>query len=148
MITWQQLFLWWQDFRQGWLGFWGATPVLWLCKEPTPTLLALAKGKNCRSRYGLDWNNSVYCRVVFCNFLGLIRFSFLYCRRILIDTGDSDVPQYVNHLQMLMKHENIDLAHIFITHWHHDHVGGLCDVLEIKENTSKSTELYIFKNKI
>jgi len=56
-------------------------------------------------------------------------------RRILIDTGDSDVPQYINHLMSVLKHEDIDLAHIFISHWHHDHVGGLPDVLDIKEKT-------------
>lgn len=56
-------------------------------------------------------------------------------RRILIDTGDTDVPQYINHLTTVLKHENIDLAHILITHWHHDHVGGLADVLEIHDKT-------------
>ncbi|XP_023025891.2 endoribonuclease LACTB2 [Leptinotarsa decemlineata] len=57
-------------------------------------------------------------------------------RRILIDTGDSDVPQYINHLRSILTHEGIDLAHIFITHWHHDHIGGLGDILnDIKEKT-------------
>nr|XP_023025891.1 endoribonuclease LACTB2 [Leptinotarsa decemlineata]XP_023025892.1 endoribonuclease LACTB2 [Leptinotarsa decemlineata] len=57
-------------------------------------------------------------------------------RRILIDTGDSDVPQYINHLRSILTNEGIDLAHIFITHWHHDHIGGLGDILnDIKEKT-------------
>ncbi|KAL3280722.1 hypothetical protein HHI36_003958 [Cryptolaemus montrouzieri] len=56
-------------------------------------------------------------------------------RRILVDTGDADVPQYINHLKSVLKHENIDLAHIIITHWHHDHIGGLADVLNLKEKT-------------
>ncbi|KAG5873923.1 hypothetical protein JTB14_030348 [Gonioctena quinquepunctata] len=57
-------------------------------------------------------------------------------RRILIDTGDADVPQYINHLKSVLTYEGIDLAHIFITHWHHDHIGGLNNVLEdIKEKT-------------
>ncbi|XP_019871229.1 beta-lactamase-like protein 2 homolog [Aethina tumida] len=56
-------------------------------------------------------------------------------RRILIDTGDADVPQYINHLSSVLKHEKIDLAHIFISHWHHDHIGGLTDVLELNEAT-------------
>ncbi|KAJ8952503.1 hypothetical protein NQ318_003299 [Aromia moschata] len=51
-------------------------------------------------------------------------------RRILIDTGDSDVPQYINHLRNVLNYEGIDLAHIFISHWHHDHIGGLTDILE------------------
>ncbi|XP_056644946.1 beta-lactamase-like protein 2 homolog [Diorhabda carinulata] len=57
-------------------------------------------------------------------------------RRILIDTGDEGVPQYLNHLRSVLNYEGIDLAHIFITHWHHDHIGGLNDILvELKEKT-------------
>lgn len=61
----------------------------------------------------------------------------IICRRILIDTGDSDVPQYVNHLKTVLHNEGVDLAHIFVTHWHHDHIGGIQDVLELNEYTSK-----------
>ncbi|KAI4465288.1 endoribonuclease lactb2 [Holotrichia oblita] len=56
-------------------------------------------------------------------------------RRILIDTGDADIPQYINHLKSVLKHEDIDLAHIFITHWHHDHIGGINDVMELTDYT-------------
>lgn len=63
--------------------------------------------------------------------------NILIFRRILIDTGEADVPQYINHLKSVLKHEDIDLAHIFISHWHHDHFGGLLDVLDIKDKTSK-----------
>lgn len=57
-------------------------------------------------------------------------------RRILIDTGDEGVSQYLNHLRSVLTYEGIDLAHIFITHWHHDHIGGLGDILEeLKEKT-------------
>ncbi|XP_060516704.1 endoribonuclease LACTB2-like [Cylas formicarius] len=51
-------------------------------------------------------------------------------RRILIDTGDSDVPQYINHLRSVLKYEKIDLAHIFLTQSMPDHSGGLNDILE------------------
>ncbi|XP_045472738.1 endoribonuclease LACTB2 [Harmonia axyridis] len=64
-------------------------------------------------------------------------------RRILIDTGDSDVPQYLNHLKSVLKHEKIDLAHILITHWHHDHIGGLCDVMSIEGKTA-NTQVWKF----
>ncbi|XP_044266163.1 beta-lactamase-like protein 2 homolog [Tribolium madens] len=62
-------------------------------------------------------------------------------RRILVDTGDADVPQYINHLKSVLKHEDIDLAHIFISHWHHDHMGGLLDVLDLKDKT-KYTQVW------
>lgn len=65
---------------------------------------------------------------IFCGFI---------FRRILIDTGDADIPQYINHLKSVLKHEDINLAHIFITHWHHDHIGGINDVMELKDYTSK-----------
>ncbi|KAJ8934939.1 hypothetical protein NQ314_013098 [Rhamnusium bicolor] len=63
-------------------------------------------------------------------------------RRILIDTGDSDVPQYINHLRSVLNYEGIDLAHIFISHWHHDHIGGLTDILEeIREKNNNCSIL-------
>jgi len=56
-------------------------------------------------------------------------------RRILLDTGEGDIPQYINHLRSILANEGITLSHIFLSHWHHDHVGGLRDVLDIEENT-------------
>ncbi|XP_065164848.1 endoribonuclease LACTB2 [Atheta coriaria] len=66
-------------------------------------------------------------------------------RRILLDTGDADVPQYINHLKGVLEHEKVDLAHIFISHWHHDHVGGLNDVLELE--SSKYCQVWKFPRK-
>lgn len=65
-------------------------------------------------------------------------------RRILIDTGDADVPQYINHLRSVLAYENIDLAHIFLTHWHHDHVGGLDDILEELSDFTMNCEIWKF----
>lgn len=65
-------------------------------------------------------------------------------RRILIDTGDADVPQYINHLRSVLEYENIDLAHIFLTHWHHDHVGGLNDILGELTEYTKNCEVWKF----
>lgn len=64
--------------------------------------------------------------------------SLFFFRRILIDTGDADVPQYINYLKSVLNYEGVDLAHIFITHRHHDHIGGLKDILDdIEEKTSE-----------
>lgn len=65
-------------------------------------------------------------------------------RRILIDTGDADVPQYINHLRSVLNYENIDLAHIFVTHWHHDHVGGLTDIFEEISEKTKHCQVWKF----
>ncbi|CAG9814038.1 unnamed protein product [Phaedon cochleariae] len=63
-------------------------------------------------------------------------------RRILIDTGDASVPQYINHLKTVLDFEGIDLAHIFITHWHHDHIGGLADILEDIRDKTKHCQIW------
>ncbi|GLG96086.1 Beta-lactamase-like protein 2 homolog [Gryllus bimaculatus] len=55
-------------------------------------------------------------------------------RRILIDAGDSDVPQYIQNLKTVVSDENIDLEHIIVTHWHHDHIGGVKDVVKNVSN--------------
>ncbi|XP_076270096.1 endoribonuclease LACTB2 isoform X2 [Rhynchophorus ferrugineus] len=65
-------------------------------------------------------------------------------RRILIDTGDNDVPQYINHLRNVLQYDNIDLAHIFLTHWHPDHIGGLEDVLDQLPEQTKNCEIWKF----
>lgn len=46
-------------------------------------------------------------------------------RRILLDTGDKDVPEYQKHLAEVVQSEKVDIEHIVVTHWHHDHIGGV-----------------------
>lgn len=65
---------------------------------------------------------------------------FYMIRRILLDTGEGDIPQYINHLRAILINEGITLSHIFLSHWHHDHIGGVLDVLEMDE----SMGMYIF----
>ncbi|XP_067637337.1 beta-lactamase-like protein 2 homolog [Eurosta solidaginis] len=52
-------------------------------------------------------------------------------KRILIDTGDVDVPEYIAHLDGVLKLEQASLSTIILTHWHQDHVGGVKDVLKV-----------------
>lgn len=63
-------------------------------------------------------------------------------RRILLDTGDANTPQYISNLKSLLKKENIFLDHIIITHWHHDHIGGLKDVMD---NVAKDCQVWKFR---
>ncbi|CAH1168301.1 unnamed protein product [Phyllotreta striolata] len=63
-------------------------------------------------------------------------------RRILIDTGEGGVPQYINLLKSVLTYEGIDLAHIFITHWHHDHIGGLSEILNDLQEKTKHCQVW------
>lgn len=51
--------------------------------------------------------------------------------RILIDTGDEGVPEYVNNLKSILDEEKAIISTVILTHWHHDHVGGVKDVLKL-----------------
>ncbi|XP_030374518.1 beta-lactamase-like protein 2 homolog isoform X2 [Scaptodrosophila lebanonensis] len=53
-------------------------------------------------------------------------------KRILIDTGDENVPQYIEHLKGVLKQEQAAISTIILTHWHHDHVGGVKDIVSQK----------------
>ncbi|TKR80379.1 hypothetical protein L596_014461 [Steinernema carpocapsae] len=48
--------------------------------------------------------------------------------KILIDTGDAGIEKYIENLGSVLGENKIE--GIIITHWHHDHVGGIPAVLE------------------
>ena len=52
-------------------------------------------------------------------------------RRILIDTGEANKPEYVSLLRETLDKLKAQISKIIITHWHHDHVGGLEGVLSL-----------------
>ncbi|CAH3845687.1 beta-lactamase-like protein 2 homolog [Pieris brassicae] len=45
--------------------------------------------------------------------------------RILLDTGDKDITEYQKHLSEVVGSEQVNIEHIVVTHWHHDHIGGV-----------------------
>lgn len=57
--------------------------------------------------------------------------------RILLDAGDANVADYISHLKRVLMDERVLINDIIVSHWHHDHVGGVDDVLSAIENTCR-----------
>ncbi|KAF9406172.1 hypothetical protein BGZ94_003219 [Podila epigama] len=51
-------------------------------------------------------------------------------RKVLLDTGEG-IPEYIPLLQTALDKElqGVTISRVICSHWHHDHVGGVQDVL-------------------
>jgi ribonuclease/clavin/mitogillin len=54
--------------------------------------------------------------------------------RVLIDTGDGKLA-WIASLKDTLQKENATVGQAVITHWHHDHVGGIKQLLEFSPST-------------
>ncbi|KAF7563724.1 hypothetical protein G7046_g365 [Stylonectria norvegica] len=60
-------------------------------------------------------------------------------RRILIDTGEGR-SAWIASVKTTLERENATVESALITHWHHDHTGGIADLLALSPQTR------VFKN--
>ncbi|KAF2278435.1 Metallo-hydrolase/oxidoreductase [Westerdykella ornata] len=59
--------------------------------------------------------------------------------RLLIDTGEGR-PVWINSIKAVLEKEKIAIDKALLTHWHHDHIEGVPDLLKAFPNTK------VFKN--
>ncbi|KAF1843826.1 Metallo-hydrolase/oxidoreductase [Cucurbitaria berberidis CBS 394.84] len=55
-------------------------------------------------------------------------------KRLLIDTGEGK-PEWIASLKSVLDNEKIAIDKVILTHWHHDHVQGVPDLLDHSLNT-------------
>ncbi|CZT00862.1 probable metallo-beta-lactamase domain protein [Rhynchosporium agropyri] len=61
-------------------------------------------------------------------------------QRLLIDTGEGE-PAWIASVKDVLQKENATVTKAIITHWHHDHQGGIKHLLKYSPSTS------IYKNR-
>ena len=66
--------------------------------------------------------------------------------RLLFDTGDGQQPEYFLNLKKSLNFDRISIKGIILSHWHHDHVGGVGEVLNAAEVSSKLRALKCFNS--
>lgn len=67
---------------------------------------------------------------------------FYHDRRILVDSGEADTGEaYTKLLTNVLRDENATIEHVLITHWHHDHIGGVDSVQSLLKKLFPENEL-------
>ncbi len=55
-------------------------------------------------------------------------------KRLLIDTGEGR-QEWIDSLKSVLQEEKIEVDKVLLTHWHHDHIQGVHDLLQHSPNT-------------
>ena len=58
-----------------------------------------------------------------------------------MDAGEDGKPAYIQLLGETLKELDVSVGHIVITHWHHDHLGGLNNVMKLTKGTHTHTQV-------
>ncbi|PIA14238.1 Metallo-hydrolase/oxidoreductase [Coemansia reversa NRRL 1564] len=66
-------------------------------------------------------------------------------RRVLVDTGDGEHPEYFNLLKQCLGSNN-RIDRILLTHWHPDHIGGVSRLLDMHDIVTRSCTVYKYQN--
>lgn len=64
-------------------------------------------------------------------------------KRILLDTGDGEAPEYIDLLKSVLKEHHVTLDHILLSHWHPDHVGGVKIIQQSINKDCKVSKFHI-----
>jgi len=57
--------------------------------------------------------------------------------RLLVDSGEGGKEEWREGLQGVLQEEKCRVQKLLLTHWHHDHVGGVREVLEMNDNATE-----------
>ncbi|XP_065897980.1 endoribonuclease LACTB2-like [Dysidea avara] len=61
--------------------------------------------------------------------------------RILVDTGETNKPEYVSLLRETLQQHKTGIHHVLITHRHHDHIGGLEGIFPLLDQPPKVSKV-------
>ena len=63
-------------------------------------------------------------------------------KRLIIDTGQG-IPDWANLISSTCTTFNVSLSHVFLTHWHGDHTGGVPDLIHMYPELSSAIHKHI-----
>ncbi len=96
-----------------------------------------------RQKYPLTWNKEDFSIKIFCSIPNIATGILIRAGKSLfvVDPGDG-ILRDLNH--EIGTKEILNISDIFVTHGHHDHVGGVWSLLTYMRVMNKKTDLKLF----